>query len=107
MLSEHEFSRSDRLFDGVVEFVCARQVFQVFPISFDQVEFRTIRRQPESQKTMFKKTQRSTFMVGNIVHHQNDTTGWIASHTQVFDEFQERLAVLPIGDFPRDRIGVP
>ena len=44
LLGKHVFSGSDDLFDAVVKFVCTRQFFQVFPISFNQVEFRTIRR---------------------------------------------------------------
>ena len=105
------FSRSDHLFDGVVKFVSARQVFQVFPIPFDQIEFRAIRRQPEDQKTMFKEAQRSqdtcAFVVGNIIHHQHEATGWIALHKKVFDELQKGSAVLPIGELPGDRICIP
>jgi len=68
--------------------------------TFDQIEFRAIRRQPDHQKTVFEKAQgrldRSTFMVGDILHHQKDTTDWIALHEQIFIELQERLTVLPI-----------
>ena len=35
-------------------------------------------------------------MVGDILHHQKDTTDWIALHEQIFIELQERLTVLPI-----------
>lgn len=111
MLGQEELRRSDYLFDTVVEFVGTRQSFQVFPVPFDQVQFWTIRRQPNGQKAVFKKTQgcqdRRTFMIRNIVHHQHDATGWITLHKQVFDELQKRLAVLPSGDLPRNRIRVP
>ena len=105
------FRRVDHVFNRVVEFVGTSQLLQVFPIPFDQIEFRTIRRQPNNQETMFKEAQcsqdRSTFVIRDIIHHQKDAPGWIALHEQIFDELQERLAVLPSSDFPRDHIGVP
>lgn len=111
MLRKDVFSGSDHFFDAVVKFVDTGQCFQVFPISFDQIEFRTIRRQPDHQKTMFKEAQGSqdsrTFVVRNVIHHQNDTTGWIALDEQIFEERQERLTVLPVSNLPRDRIGIP
>lgn len=111
LLRKEVFSGSDDFFDAVVKFVDTGQFFQVFPIPFDQIELRTIRRQPDHQKTMFKKAQgsqdRRTFVVRNIIHHQNNATSWIALHEQVFKELQKRLAVLPSSDFPSDRIRVP
>ena len=111
LLRKDVFRRSDHFFDAVVKFVHASQFFQVFPVSFNQVEFRTIRRQPDHQKTMFKQAQgsldRSTFVVRNIIHHQNDATRRIALHQEILEKLQERVAVLPSADFPGDRIGVP
>jgi hypothetical protein len=46
-------------------------------------------------------------VVGDIIHDQDNVTGWIAHKQEVFDKLDESLAIRPIGHSPADLVRVP
>jgi len=65
----------------------------VFPVPFNQIEFRTAWWQPEDQYSMIEQAESSqdshNLVIRDIVHHQNDPATWVLLHQQIFDEFDK------------------
>lgn len=93
------------------EFVDTDSLLEKTPETFDKIEHRTIRREPEDPHAMFKETQgrhgRRTLVVGCIVQDQHDRTRWVRMDQEMLKKSNEMLTVLAFRSLPSDGIAAP
>jgi len=97
--------------DIILEVVGAGLIFEVTPEPLDGVEIGTVGRQPDYHHPMLKQTEggqsRSAFMIGDIIHHPNNSPGWILLDQQFFQEQDKGCGVFNQRRGPGDRVFRP
>ena len=92
---EHLLQVCQQVFNCQKQFVSSGCILEMSPKTLNGVEGWAVGRQPKHQQTMFVQTQggfdRSTAMIGGIVHDENNTACRVTIRHEMLKKFDKSL----------------